>query len=115
METEADEAEAEAGYKKMMDEAAITKASKTAEVTGAESEIKQLQVMYEEAKEDSKMATQELDAVMEYMEKLKPQCETKAITYEEKVAKRKQEIEGLKEALSILDAPALVQTHKHQQ
>merc|ERR1719230_1494950 len=47
METEADEAESEAAYTKMMNEAAVTKAAKTAEVSGAESEIKQLQVMFE--------------------------------------------------------------------
>jgi len=46
---------------------------------------------------------------MEYIEKLKPQCESKAMTYEERKEKRDTEIAGLKQALSILsgDEPAL--------
>jgi len=92
---------------------ATLKASKKAkqeEIQSAESEIKVLQVQIEGDSEDIKMVTKELDAVMEYLDKLKPQCETKAMTYEEKKAKREEEIEGLKEALAILDAPSLVQT-----
>ena len=36
----------------------------------------------------------ELDAVPAYFDKLKPQCETKVSTYEERKAAREQEIEG---------------------
>jgi hypothetical protein len=60
--------------------------------------------------------SKELDAVLAYIDKLKPQCEEKAMSYEEKKAKREAEIEGLKEALSILEGGlALVQkTHLRQ-
>jgi hypothetical protein len=47
-------------------------------------------------------ASKELDAILEYIEKLKPQCENKAMTYEERKARRDAEISGLKEALEIL-------------
>ena len=49
-------------------------------------------------------------------QKLRHQCESKAMSYEEKVARREAEIEGLKEALGILegeDIPALVQVSAH--
>ena len=42
-----------------------------------------------------------------YLDKLKPQCESKAMSYEEKVARREAEIDGLKEALSILEGQTL--------
>jgi len=112
MEVETSETEAVAAFKKMTDEGKVTKASKAASVTGAESEIKSLDVALANSGEDLKMVTKELDAVMSYIDKLKPQCEAKAMTYEEKVAKRNAEIEGLKEALSILESPALLQTAK---
>jgi len=89
-----------------------SKKSKQDEIQSAESEIKVLNVQIQGDSEDIKMVTKEIDAVMEYIDKLKPQCETKAMTYEEKKAKREEEIEGLKEALAILDAPSLVQTPK---
>lgn len=115
-EAETDEGEAAAAYEKTMEENKASKASKTEEIKGAESEIKVLSVTIEGDNEDLKMVNKELDAVMGYIEKLKPQCETKAMTYEEKKAKRQEEIEGLKEALSILDAPgaaAFAQVKKH--
>merc|ERR1719337_628605 len=45
----------------------------------------------------------ELAAVQEYDSKLKNSCETKTPTFEEREARRKQEIEGLQTALGILD------------
>ena len=41
--------------------------------------------------------------VLAYLDKLKPECEVKVMSYEEKVARREAEIEGLKEALGILE------------
>merc|ERR1719310_1190743 len=45
----------------------------------------------------------ELDKANEYYEYLKPQCLEVKVSYEERVAKRKQEIESLKEAYKTLD------------
>jgi len=109
MEVETTETGAVAAYEKLMDESKVTKAAKVAEVGAAESEIKSLEVAIQNGGEDLKMVTKELDAVMSYIAKLKPQCEVKVMTYEEKKAKREAEIEGLKEALSILESPALLQ------
>ena len=58
------------------------------------------------------MVEKELAAIEAYLEELKPQCEEKTMSYAEKKAKREAEIEGLKEALSILSGEgiALLQT-----
>lgn len=45
----------------------------------------------------------ELDAVLEYDAKIKDRCVAKPVSYEERAKKRAAEIEGLKEALVILD------------
>jgi len=45
----------------------------------------------------------ELDKANEYFAYLTPQCTTIHVSYEERVAKRKEEIEALKQAYSILD------------
>jgi len=110
---ETDESEAIAAFEKLMEESKASAAAKKDEIKAAETEIKVLDVALQGDTEDLRMTNKELDAVMEYVEKLKPQCEVKIMTYEEKKAKREAEIEGLKEALQILDAPALVQTKKH--
>jgi len=109
MEIETAEQSAAAEYTKLMDESKVSKATKQAEVKGASSEIKSLEVALKNSGEDLGMTNKELDAVMAYLTKLKPQCETKVMSYAEKKARREAEIAGLKEALSILDGPALVQ------
>lgn len=108
-ETEQDEQEAKAAYEKLMQEDAVSTATKKASVKAKQSEVKSLKTAIQDSGSDLTSANEELDAVMEYIEKLKPQCESKAMTYEERKARRDAEIAGLKEALEILagDAPAL--------
>jgi len=110
---ETDESEAIAAYEKMLEESKVSAAAKKDEIKAAETEIKVLDVGLEGDTEDLRMTHKELQAVLDYVEKLKPQCDVKVLTYEEKKAKREAEIEGLKEALQILDSPALMQTKKH--
>jgi len=106
---EVDQSETEAAdaYEKLTTENKVSKATKAAEVKGKLSEIKTLEVQLEQSKEDHASTSAELDAVLAYLDKLKPQCETKVMSYEEKVAKRNAEIEGLKEALSILEGTSV--------
>merc|ERR1719159_592247 len=109
-ETEATEDEAAKAYKALTDENKISKATKETEAKGKASEVKSLTVQLSHSKEDSASVSSELDAVNAYIDKLRPQCEEKAMSYAEKKAKREAEIAGLKEALSILDGGlALVQ------
>jgi len=114
MEIETSETEAVSDFKKLSDENKVSKATKQAEVKGALSEIKSLDVALKNSGEDKDMTSKELDAVLSYMEKLKPQCETKAMSYAEKKARREAEIEGLKEALSILDGSAVLMQTRAQ-
>merc|ERR1719194_165227 len=112
-ESEATEDEAAKAYEKLTDENKISKATKETEAKGKASEVKSLTVQLEHSKEDHASTSSELDAVLAYIDKLKPQCEEKAMSYEEKKAKREAEIAGLKEALEILSGGlALVQTKR---
>merc|ERR1719198_2597600 len=54
-------------------------------------------------KEDLEGTQKELDTANEYYEYLKPNCLEVHVSYEERVALRKEEIEALKEAYKILD------------
>jgi len=112
-ETEATEDEAAKAYKALSDENKVSKVTKETEAKGKASEVKSLTVQLEHSKEDHASVSKELDAVLAYIDKLKPQCEQKAMSYEEKKAKREAEIEGLKEALNILSGPMLLVQTKH--
>merc|ERR1719299_83573 len=107
------EGTAQAEYDKMKAEAKMLKATKTMEIKGKQSEIGSLKTTVSDLGVDKEGITGELDAVLAYLDKLKPQCETKVPSYEERKAAREQEIEGLKNALDILQAPALLQTGRH--
>jgi len=102
-ETETEEDAAAAAYDKLSKENAVSKATKEADAKGKESEIKSLSVQLDQHSEDHDATSEELDAVNAYIDKLKPQCEQKVMSYAEKKAAREAEIEGLKEALSILE------------
>merc|ERR1719310_2716113 len=112
-ETETSEMEAQEAYEKMMNDSKASKAAKEAEVKASLSEVKSLKVALENHGEDKTMTSSELDAVLSYIEKLKPQCEEKVMSYAEKKARREAEIAGLKEALEILSEAALVQTGRN--
>jgi len=103
-ESEAGEKESQASYDKLTEQNTITKTANTEEVKGKEASVKSEETALLNYKEDFATTGKELDAVLAYLDKLKPQCETKVMSYAERVAKREAEIEGLKEALEILSA-----------
>jgi DNA repair exonuclease SbcCD ATPase subunit len=103
-ESEASEKEAQSSYDKLTEQNTVTKAANTQEVKGMEAKVKSEETALLNYKEDFATTGKELDAVLAYLDKLKPQCETKVMSYAERVAKREAEIEGLKEALEILSA-----------
>merc|ERR1719247_1357301 len=90
---------ASAAFAQLSQENAVTKASKEAEIKGKQSEIRSLSTNLQNYNEDKAAVGGELDAVLSYLDKLKPECEVKVMSYEEKVARREAEIDGLKEAL----------------
>merc|ERR1719207_491620 len=107
METETEESTAQEAFDKLMLESKVAKAAKAAEVKSSLSEIKSLGVTTKDTQEDYGMTTKELEAVGAYLDELKPQCETKTMSYAEKKARREAEIEGLKDALSILSGTGI--------
>merc|ERR1719262_282456 len=109
-ETETAEDAAADAYAKQTEENKVSKATKEADSKAKQSEIKSLTVELGHAKEDHASTSTELDAVNEYIDKLRPQCEEKAMSYEEKKAAREAEINGLKEALEILSGTGLIQS-----
>merc|ERR1719311_1813395 len=108
-ETEAAESSAVAAYEALSEENKISKTTKMADAKGKANEVKSTDVALSNYKEDKTSLTGELDAVLAYLDKLKPQCETKVMSYAERKAKREAEIEGLKEALQVLSETALLQ------
>merc|ERR1719156_214849 len=109
-ETETAEDAAASAYEKSSEENKISKTTKLADAKAKKSEIKSLTVQLGHSKEDHASTSTELDAVNAYIDKLRPQCEEKAMSYAEKKAAREAEIAGLKEALEILSGTGLIQS-----
>jgi len=106
---EEEEATAQEEYDKQTQENKVTKTVKeqdvkykTKEFTGLDKEIAELSA-------DRDGAQTELDAVLEYDEKIKDQCIAKPEPYEERKRRREAEIAGLKDALAILEGQAFIQ------
>merc|ERR1719428_2766336 len=90
-------------YEKITQENQVTKAIKEADIKYKTSEKASLEKQVSELTSDIEGEQTELDAVLDYYEKLKPGCIAKPMTYEERKARREAEIAGLKEALAILE------------
>merc|ERR1719456_1822535 len=103
-ESEAGEKQAQTAYDTLKQDNAVARAANTEEVKGKENEVKRVEMSLVNYKEDHASTSKELDAVLAYLDKLKPQCETKVMSYAERKARREEEINGLKEALEILSA-----------
>jgi len=102
-ETESQEADEAAAYDKQTQENKITKTTKDQDVKYKTQEAASLDKNIAELSSDRDTANTELDAVMEYYGKIKERCIAKPETYEQRKARREAEIEGLKQALSILE------------
>jgi len=106
-ESQAAEDAAQQEYDEMIQDNKVSRAEKLADQKGKQAEKGRLDNLISETKLDAKDAGDELSAVMEYMDKLKGSCETKAPSFEERQARRKQEMEGLQNALKILEGNAI--------
>jgi len=93
--------------KKLAQDNRVARASKLADQKGKEQEKQHLDSLVSQTKLDLKDSQEELDAIMEYMDKLRGSCETKAPAFEERQARRKQELDGLQNALAILEGKAI--------
>merc|ERR1719450_166702 len=100
---ESEEADAAEEYEKTTQENKITKSTKDQDVKYKTAESVALDKTISELSSDKDTTNTELTAVLEYYGKIKERCVAKPETYEERKARREAEIEGLKEALSILE------------
>jgi len=101
------ESTAEADYEKMTEENKIATKTKKLDVKYKGEEITELKHSLSEDQNDESGKQEELDAVMDYITQLNDQCVAKVEPYEERKRRREQEIEGLKNALDILEGDAV--------
>merc|ERR1712176_1727121 len=86
-----------------MGENKVTKASKESDVKYKTQEAVGLDKRVSELSKDLETTNTELAAVNDYWSKITGRCVAKPETYEERKRRREAEINGLKEALTILE------------
>jgi hypothetical protein len=96
------EEQAAAEYKEFMNDSEVDKAMKTTDASNKQKTITRKSGELTETKKDLKGTQEELDAALAYYDKLKPSCVDSGVSYDERVARREEEIQSLKEALKIL-------------
>merc|ERR1719420_1652677 len=96
-EEEEEEAAAQTAYDKMTQENKVTKTTKEQDEKYKTKEYTSLDKEVAELSGDRDGTQTELDAVLEYNEKIKDQCVAKPEPYEERKRRREAEIAGLKE------------------
>jgi len=101
--TTAAEEQAAKEYDEFMSEATATKKVKHDEEVKLKLEKDQDEFEVSQLQKDLKANQKELDSANAYYEELKPACLEVHVSYEERAAKRKEEIAALKEAYEILD------------
>merc|ERR1711904_453194 len=103
---EAEEADSASEYEKTTQENKVSKTTKEQDAKYKSQEATALDKEISELSADRDTSNTELSAVLEYYGKIKERCVAKPETYEERKARREAEIEGLKEALTILENEA---------
>jgi chromosome segregation ATPase len=100
---ETQEADAISTYEKTTQDNKLATTMKDQDVKYKTQEYKGLDKSISELSGDRDTTNTELSAVLEYYAKLKERCIAKPETYAERKARREAEIEGLKQALEILE------------
>jgi len=101
--TKAAEASAQKEYDEFMTDSATDKSKKSTDVDHKSAKKQDETEALTTAQEDLQGTQEELDAALAYFDKLKPSCVDAGISYEERVARRKEEIQSLQEALEVLN------------
>jgi len=102
-ERESAEASQKEEYEKVTQENKVSKTMWDQDVKYKTQEFTELDKAIADMTGDKETLDSELAAVTEYSDKLKARCAPKKETYAERVARREAEIDGLKEALNILE------------
>ena len=101
--TKSAEASAAKEHTEFMDDSSSDKASKATDIEHKTAKKQDESQALQTAEEDLAGTKEELDAALQYFDKLKPSCVDAGVSYEDRVARREEEIESLKQALEILD------------
>merc|ERR1719311_582938 len=106
-ETSTDEDAAQAEYERFMADSQQDVEVKQAEVDHKTLAKQNAEEALADLKKDLERTNEELTAALDYYEKLKPDCVDMGLSYEDRVARRKEEIVSLQEALKILTGEEL--------
>merc|ERR1719378_1143030 len=107
-ETKAAEATAQKEYEEFMSDSEVDKASKNKDIEHKTAKKQNEEEALTSKKADLEGTQKELDAALRYFDKLKPSCVDADVSYEDRVARRKEEIASLQEALKILEGKEIV-------
>merc|ERR1719499_249794 len=108
-----EEDDSEAEYQKKTQENKVTRTLKEQDVKYNTQAFEGLDKEIADLSADRETTGSELAAVLDYYAKIKDRCIAKPETYESRKARREAEIQGLKEALSVLrDETAFMQRRK---
>jgi DNA repair exonuclease SbcCD ATPase subunit len=101
--TKASEATAQKEYDEFMTDSKVDKSEKSTDIEHKTAKKQDESQALTVKREDLEGTQKELDAALAYFDKLKPSCVDSGVSYEDRVARRKEEIESLQEALKILN------------
>jgi len=102
-ETSSAEATAQKTYDEFMTDSKVDKAQKTTDSEHKTAKKQDQEQALTTKSSDLEGTQKELDAALEYFDKLKPSCVDAGVSYDDRVGRRKEEIESLQEALKILN------------
>jgi len=105
--TKASEASAQKEYDEFMTDSEVDKTKKSTDIEHKTAKKQDEEQTLTTKKSDLEGTQKELDAALAYFDKLKPSCVHSGVSYEDRVARRKEEIESLQEALKILNGEDL--------
>jgi len=106
-ETTAAEATAQKEYDTFMTDSKVDVAAKTKDIEHKGAKKQDENQALTTKSSDLEGTQKELDAALAYFDKLKPSCVDSGVSYDSRVARRKEEIESLQEALRILNGEEL--------
>merc|ERR1711972_478198 len=105
--TRAAEASAQKTYDAFMTDSKVDVEAKTTEIEHKTAKKQDQNQALTTKRSDLEGTQKELDAALAYFDKLKPSCVDAGVSYDARVARRKEEIESLQEALRILNGEDL--------
>merc|ERR1711997_328987 len=101
--TSAAEATAQKNYDTFMTDSKVDVAAKSIDIEHKTAKKQDQNQALTTKRSDLEGTQKELDAALAYFDKLKPSCVDSGVSYDDRVARRKEEIESLQEALRILN------------